>query len=40
MAAVASQHIRHLGRHLGFIKNNFSAKMQQIFLKSVENIFI
>ena len=38
MATVVSQHVRHLGRHLGFSKNLFCAKLQQILLKLVENM--
>ena len=26
MAAIVSQHVRHLGRHLGFFKNSFLRK--------------
>ena len=37
MAAVVSQHVRHIGRHLGFFKISFYAKLQQILLKLVEN---
>ena len=36
MATVASQHVRHLGRHLGFSKFLFYAKLQQILLRLVE----
>ena len=38
MATVVSQHGRHLGRHLGFSKFLFYAKLQQILLKLVENM--
>ena len=38
MATVVSQHVRHLGRHLGFFKNLFYAKVQQTLMKLVENM--
>ena len=38
MAAVVSQHVRYLVRHLGFLKKLFYAKLQQILLKLVENM--
>ena len=38
MAIVISQHVRHLGRHLGFFKYLFLANLQQFLLKLVENM--
>ena len=38
MATVVSQHVRHIGRHLGFSKMLFYGKLQQILLKLVENM--
>ena len=38
MATVISQYVRHLAAILDFSKKLFSAKMQQIFLKLVENM--
>ena len=39
MAAVVSQHVHHIGRHVGFSqKYLFYAKLQQILLKLVENM--
>ena len=38
MATVVSQHVHHLGRHLGFSKVLFYAKLQQILLELVENM--
>ena len=39
MAAVISQHVPQLGRHLGFSKIYiFYAKLQQTLLKLVENM--
>ena len=35
---VISQHVRHLGRRLGFSKNFICLKLQHIFLKLVENM--
>ena len=40
MATAISQHVRHHGRHLGFLKILFSANLQPIFLKLVENMFL
>ena len=37
MATAVSQHVRHFGRHLGFSKNLFCTKLQQILLKLIEN---
>ena len=31
MATVVSQHVRHLGRHLGFFKKNFLRKIAAYF---------
>ena len=38
MVTAVSQYVRHLGLILDFSKNLFSAKLQQIFLKLVENM--
>ena len=38
MATVVSQLVRHFGRHLGFSKILYYAKLQQILLKLVENM--
>ena len=38
MATVVSQHVRHLGRQLGYFKKLFCAKLHQILLKLVENM--
>ena len=40
MATAVSQHLRHIDRHLGFLKKKylFYAKLQQILLKLVENM--
>ena len=38
MATFVSQHIRHLGHHLGFLKDLIFRKLQQILLKLVENM--
>ena len=38
MAAVVSQHVLHIGRHLDFSEIVFYAKLQQILLKLVENM--
>ena len=38
MATVVSQHVRHLGRHLGFFKSFTFRKLQQILLELVENM--
>ena len=35
---MASQHVRHFGRHLGFFKNFILRKIAAILLKLVENM--
>ena len=38
MAMAVSQHVRHIGRHLGLFEKNFFTKLRQILLKLVENM--
>ena len=38
MATSVSQHVRHIGRHLGFLKHFIFGKTAAIFLKLVENM--
>ena len=38
MATVVSQHVRHLGCHIGLFKKKFLCKLEQILLKLAENM--
>ena len=40
MATIVSQHVRHLGRHLGFFKKFILRKTAANLLKLVENMYL